>query len=70
MAILIALKSKDIDVILSTIGNPVIKLSLTAVKSFYLAVHVFDQRVRFMPKLSRSHILAFKLNDIRWFVIF
>ena len=64
------MESKDIDVILGMIGNLIIKLSLTVLPSPIIQAHIFDQRVRFMPKLSRSHHLAFKLNDIRWFVIF
>ena len=43
LAILIVLTSKDSDVILSMIGNQIIKTSLTVLTSPYVQVHTFGQ---------------------------
>ena len=60
LAILIALKSKDINVILSVVDNPITKPSLTVLPGPCVQAHIFGQRVRFMPKLSRPHHFALK----------
>ena len=71
LAILIALKSKDINVILIVVGNLITKPTLTVLPSPFVQAHLVGQRVRFMPKLSRPHRFALKsktsleLSDIR-----
>jgi hypothetical protein len=60
LAIVIASKSKDICVILSMIGSPITKRSLIVLPSPFVQAHIFGQRVRSIPKLSRPHRLLCK----------
>jgi hypothetical protein len=47
--------SQGIYVIPSMIGSPITKQSLTMLPSLLIQAHIFGQRVRFVPKLSRPH---------------
>jgi hypothetical protein len=47
--------SQGIYVIPSMIGSPITKRSLTMLPSLLIQAHIFGQRVRFVPKLSRPH---------------
>jgi hypothetical protein len=62
LAILIALKSKDICVILIMIGSPITKRSLIVLPSPFVQAHIFGQRVRLTPKLSRPYRLLCKAS--------